>query len=403
LDTDVTIEKRFALVRPKILFLVTEDWFFWSHRLAVARAAKRNGYDVIVATRVNSCAEQIRREGFRLIPLQLIRESYSPLNEFRAIRQVRQLYASEKPDIVYHVALKPILYGSIGVLGRNHLRAINALTGLGYLAASSSRKARFLRLLIWNFFRLFLTRPNQRVLVENLHDKQLLVKKLKVPPERIALIRGSGVDLTRFQPTAEPSGTPLVLLASRMLWIKGIREFVEAARMLRSKRLNARFVLAGDSDPSSPSCVPRQQLREWQSSGSIEWWGHQPDMPPIFKQANLVCLPSHGGEGVPTVLMEAAASGRAIVTTDVPGCRDIVRNGVNGRVVPPANAVALAEAIEELVKNPAMRLEMARRGREIVLNEFSEEMIAEQNLALCGELLGSRSPIVDKSLRNPKS
>jgi glycosyltransferase involved in cell wall biosynthesis len=403
LDRDVTIEKRFALGRPKLLFLVTEDWFFWSHRLAVARAAQRNGYEVIVATRVRSCGEQIRGEGFRLIPLQLIRESYSPLNEFRAIRQVRQLYASEKPDIVYHVALKPILYGSIGVLGRNHVRAINALTGLGYLAASSSRKARFLRLLIWNFFRLFLTRPNQRVLVENLHDKQLLVKKLKVPPERIALIRGSGVDLSRFQPTAEPSGTPVVLLASRMLWIKGIREFVEAAKMLRSNGLNARFVLAGDSDPSSPSCVPRQQLREWQSSGSIEWWGHQPDMPPIFKQANLVCLPSHGGEGVPTVLMEAAASGRAIVTTDVPGCRDIVRHGINGRIVPPGDAPTLAEAIEELLKNPTIRLEMARRGREIVVNEFSEEIIAEQNLALCGELLGSRSPIVDKRLRNPKS
>jgi glycosyltransferase involved in cell wall biosynthesis len=238
--------------------------------------------------------------------------------------------------------------------------------------------------------------------VENPDDKQLLIEKLKVSPERIALIRGSGVDLSRFQPTAEPSGTPVVLLASRMLWIKGIREFVEAAKMLRSKGLNVRFVLAGDSDPSSPSSVPRQQLLEWQSSGSIEWWGHQPDMPRIFEQANLVCLPSHGGEGVPTVLMEAAASGRAIVTTDVPGCRDIVRQGINGRVVPPANSAALAEAIEELLKDPAIRLQMARRGREIVVNEFSEEMIAEQTLALYSELLRSRSPRVDKSLRNPK-
>lgn len=402
MDKNVTIEQRSALDRPKLLFLVHEDWFFWSHRLAVARAALQNGYEVIVATRVLGDAQKIRDEGFRLIPWRLIRESYSPLNEFRAIRQVRQIYSTEKPDIVYHVALKPILYGSLAALGRKHLRAINALTGLGYLAASSTRKARFLRLLIWNFFRLFLNKPHQRVLVENPDDKRLLIEKLKVPPERIALIRGSGVDLSRFQPTAEPSGTPVVLFASRMLWIKGIREFVEAAKVLRSKGLNARFVLAGGSDLGSPSCVPRHQLLEWHSSGSVEWWGHQPDMPQIFKQANLVCLPSHGGEGVPTVLMEAAASGRAIVTSDVPGCRDIVRHGVNGRIVPPGDAAALAEAIEELLKNSAMRLEMARRGREIAVNEFSQEMVAEQTLALYSELLNSRSPRVDKSLRNPK-
>jgi glycosyltransferase involved in cell wall biosynthesis len=402
LDKNLKIGNQSTPILSKLLFLVHEDRFFWSHRLAIARAAQRNGYEVIVATRVHSYAEQIREEGFRLIPLRLIRESYSPLNELRAIRQMRQIYRSEDPDIVHHVALKPVLYGSISALGRKNIRAINALTGLGYLVASSTRKARFLRLVIWNFFRLFLNKPHQRVLVENPDDKQLLIEKLKVSPERIALIRGSGVDLSRFQPTAEPSGTPVVLLASRMLWIKGIREFVEAAKMLRSGGLNARFVLAGDSDPSSPSSVPRQQLLEWQSSGSIEWWGHQPDMPRIFEQANLVCLPSHGGEGVPTVLMEAAASGRAIVTTDVPGCRDIVRQGINGRVVPPANSAALAEAIEELLKDPAIRLQMARRGREIVVNEFSQEMIAEQTLALYSELLKSRLPRVDKSLWNPK-
>lgn len=396
MDKNVTTENHSAPPRSKLLFLVHEDRFFWSHRLAVARAAQRNGYEVIVATRVHSCAEQIRGEGFRLIPLRLIRESYSPLNEFRAIQQMRQIYRNEDPTIVHHVALKPVLYGSISAMGRKNIRAINALTGLGYLAASSTWKARFLRLLIWNFFRLFLNRPRQRVLVENLDDKQLLIERLKVSPERIALIRGSGVDLSRFQPTAEPSGVPVVLLASRMLWIKGIREFVEAAKMLRSRGLNARFVLAGDSDPSSLSSVPRRQLLEWQSSGSIEWWGHQPDMPRIFEHANLVCLPSHGGEGVPTVLMEAAASGRAIVTTHVPGCRDIVRNGVNGRVVPPRNALALADAIEELLKDPAMRLQMAGRGREIVVKEFSQEMIAEETLALYSELLKSRSPQVYK-------
>jgi glycosyltransferase involved in cell wall biosynthesis len=403
LGKNATIEKRSVVVRPKVLFLVGEDRFFWSHRLAVARAALRDGYEVIIVTRANGDAQKIRDEGFRLLSWQLIRESYSPLNELRAIRQVRQIYSREEPDLVYHVAIKPILYGSIAALGRKNIRVINALTGLGYLAASSSWKASFLRLFIWNAFRFFLNRPNQRVLVENQDDKQLLIKRVKVSPEKIRLIPGDGVDLSRFQPTPEPTGTPVVLLASRMLWMKGIREFFEAAKFLQSKGVRARFVLAGETDPSNPTSVPRQQLLEWQSSGIVEWWGHQQEMPSIFKQANVVCLPSHGGEGVPTVLTEAAASGRPIVTTDVSGCRDIIRHGINGILVPPRNSAALAVAIEELLKDPAKRLQMASRGREIVVNEFSQEIIAEQTLALYSELLKSRSPRVDKSLPNSKS
>ena len=174
-----------------------------------------------------------------------------------------------------------------------------------------------------------------------------------------------------------------------MLWIKGIAEFVEAAQLLRSKGITARFVLAGDSDPNSPSAIPRQQLLNWQISGAVEWWGHQQEMSEIFKQVNVVCLPSQGGEGVPKVLIEAAASGRAIVTTDVPGCRDIVRQGVNGILVPPRDATTLAKALEELLENPSLRQQMARRGREIAANEFSQEVVVHETLALYKELLKS--------------
>ena len=390
-----TIDKRRTPKRPKLLFLVHEDRFFWSHRLAVGRAALRAGYEVIVATRVLGDAQKFHDEGFRLISWRLIRESYSPIAELRAIRQMRQIYLSEKPDIVHHVALKPVLYGSISAMGRKDIRAVNALTGLGYLVASSSLKASFLRFFIWNAFRFFLNRQNQRVLVENQDDKQLLIRKIKVLAENINLIPGSGVDLSCFEPTPEPSGTPVVLLASRMLWMKGIQEFVEAAGLLQSKGVKARFVLAGDTDLSNPTGVPRQQLVEWQRSGIVEWWGHQQEMPPIFNQANVVCLPSHGGEGVPTVLMEAAASGRPIVTTEVPGCRDIVRHGINGILVPPKNSVALAKAIEELLEDPAMRRQMATRGREIAAQEFSQELIAKQILAIYQELLRSCTPSDD--------
>jgi glycosyltransferase involved in cell wall biosynthesis len=375
-------------MRPKILFLITEDRFLWSHRLPIARAALQDGFEVIVATRVLGDAQKIRDEGFRLFPLKFIRESYSPLNEFPAIRQIRRIYRSEKPDIVHHVALKPVLYGSIAALDRKEMWVINALTGLGYLGASSSLKAAFLRPLIWGAFRYFMNLPNQRVLLQNQEDKQLLVARLKVPSEKISIIRGSGVDLKLFQPSPEPGGTPLVLLASRMLWNKGIQEFVDAAKSLRNRGVTARFVLAGDTDLGSPAGIPRQQLLEWQDSGAVEWVGLQGDMPLLFKQANLVCLPSHR-EGMPKVLLEAAASGRAIVATDVPGCREIVRQGINGLLVPPKSATALAEAIEKLLKDPAMRSQMAARGREIAVNEFSEETVVHQTLALYRELLSS--------------
>jgi glycosyltransferase involved in cell wall biosynthesis len=379
-------------MRPKILFLITEDRFLWSHRLPIARAALQDGFEVIVATRVLGDAQKIRDEGFRLFPLKFIRASYSPLTEFPAIHQIRRIYLSEKPDIVHHVALKPVLYGSIAALGRKEMRVINALTGLGYLGASSSLKAAFLRPLIWGAFRHFMNLPNQWVLLQNQEDKQLLVARLKVPPEKISIIRGSGVDLKLFHPSPEPGGTPLVLLASRMLSYKGIQEFVDAAKSLRNRGVTARFVLAGDTDLGSPSGIPRQQLLDWQNSGAVEWLGHHEEMTQIFKLANLVCLPSHGGEGIPKVLIEAAASGRAIVTSDVPGCREIVRQGINGLLVPPRNASALAEAIEKLLKDPAMRSQMAARGREIAVNEFSEETVVRQTLALYRELLCSSPP-----------
>ena len=371
----------------KLLLLITEDRFLWSHRLPIARAALKAGYEVIIATRLTGNAQKIRDEGFRLIPLRLDRESYAPLNELRAIRELRQIYECENPDIVHHVALKPVLYGSVAALGRKNLKVVNALTGLGYLATASSLKARFLRLPIWNSLRFLLSGPNQQVLLQNQEDKELLISRLNVSPEKITIIKGSGVDMNLFRPTPEPAGIPIILLASRMLWIKGIVEFVQAAKLIRNKGIQVRFVLAGDTDLRSPSAIPREQLLEWQASGAVEWWGHQPDMSQTLGQTHIVCLPSHGGEGVPKVLIEAAASGRAIVTTDVPGCRDIVRQGVNGTLVPSKDATSLAKALEELLENPSLRQRMGSRGREIAASEFSEEVVVRETMALYRELL----------------
>lgn len=390
-----------SLNRPKLLFLITEDWYFWSHRLPIARAALREGYEIVVATRVIRHGQKICDEGFRLIPLQLDRASYSPLKEARAILEIRRLYRREKPDIVHHVAMKPVLYGSQAALGMKNTQVINAFAGLGYLSEASSAKAWFLRRFIWNSFRFLLTRRNSHVLLQNQEDREFVTAKLRVSATKANIIRGAGVDVNLYRPTPEPEGVPVVLLPSRLLWNKGISEFVEAASLLKGKGLSARFVLAGDSDSASPSAIPRRQLLEWKASGGVELWGHRNDMPQVIAQANLVCLPSYR-EGVPKSLLEAAASGRAIVATDVPGCRDIVRQGINGILVPPKDPTGLAHAIEELLKDPIRRYEMGRQGREIAVREFSEKTVVQQTLELYRKLLRLGSETVDGSRQVPE-
>jgi glycosyltransferase involved in cell wall biosynthesis len=383
-----------SAARPKILFVVAEDWYFWSHRRPIATAALQNGYEVFVATRVGNCGEKIIEAGFRLLPLRLNRSSYSLFHELRTVAELRRIYQREKPDIIHHIALKPILYGSMAALGSRRVQVVNAFAGLGYLVSSPSFKARALKQVLWKMFRFLLNRRNSFLLLQNCEDRDLLVAEVGVRPEKTTVIRGSGVDVNEFQPTDEVPSTPIVLLSSRMLWIKGICDFVEAAKLLRTRGINARFVLAGDTDPGSPGAIPREKLQEWQNAGPVEWWGHQQSMSGMVQQAALVCLPSHGGEGVPKALIEAAAGGRAIVATDVPGCRDIVRHGTNGLLVPPKNPAALADAIDRLLKDAPLRAEMGRRGREIAVNEFSEEKVIQQTLALYQKLLnGAAAPV----------
>ncbi|HLW53696.1 MAG TPA: glycosyltransferase family 4 protein [Candidatus Angelobacter sp.] len=383
---------------PRLLFLFADDRFFWSHRLPMARAALRNGYEVIVATGVYAFGEEIKAEGFRLIQLDFTRKTRSLFNELRAIREIRSTYKKEQPDIVHQVAIKPVLFGSIAAVGLERRPVINALTGLGYLVASSSKKASFLRSMVWRIFRSLLGGAHQRVLVENQDDRDLVVSRLAVPENRVIVTRGSGVDIKEFPESDEPAGIPVVALAARMLWIKGIADFVAAAGLLRKMGIRARFVLVGDSDANNPSCVPREQLLEWDKNGQVEWWGHQQDMPALFKKVSLVCLPSHGGEGVPKVLMEAAASGRAIVTTDVPGCREVVRSGINGVLVQPRDVQALAGAIEHLVQDAQLRQRMGKRSRELAVAEFSEDAVIRQTLTVYDEMLHSFRPTLKPAL-----
>ncbi len=375
----------------KILYLSEEDWFFWSRRARLAFAAQSAGAEVFVMTRVGGLGEAMQKAGFRVIPWTIARGSINPFRDLRSFYQVMGAYRRLRPDLVHHVSLKPIIYG--GIAGRLlGIASVNAITGLGHLFTSPSAKMRALRRMVLLSLRVDLGAKNSRTVLMNPEDCEFLVEQGSVRREQTAVIRGVGVDLNKFSPQAEPNGTPMVLLPARMLWDKGIEEFIQAASLLQARGISARFVLAGVPDKANPSSIPEEQLCAWAASGRVEWWRHRSDMPEVFAQSAMVCLPTYYGEGLPTTLIEAAACGRALVATDIRGCREVVRPGQNGLLVPPRDVPALAEALEALLKDPQLRARMGAAGREIVVREFSAQEVVGKSMAIYRELLGPRWP-----------
>lgn len=365
----------------RILFFVTEDWYFCSHRLPLAIAARKAGYDVTVVTRVREHGEMIRAAGLTLVPFEIARSGMNPLRELMVLWRLFVVYRRVRPDIAHHVAMKPVLYGGlvarlVGVPG-----VINALAGMGWLFTSTGGGARLIKRGVRAALRHLLA--HGIALVQNPDDAELLVR-LGAPSANIRRIAGSGVDLERFHPTSEPEGVPVIVLPARLLRDKGVGEFVEAARMLRSRGIQARFLLVGDPDPANPSSIPADQLAGWLREGWVEHLGWKRDMPGVFAQAHVVCLPSYR-EGLPKALIEAAAAGRPIVTTDVPGCREVVTDGVHGLCVPARNANALADALAQLIADPALRVRMGTSARARAEAEFGLDAVIAQTLALYRE------------------
>ncbi len=363
----------------KLLFFVTEDWYFCSHRLPLAIAAREAGYEVALITRVDKHAGPIEQAGIRLIPIQLNRHGANPLRDLGLIWRLLRIYRREQPDVLHQVAMKPVLYGSLAARLAGLPKVVNALAGLGFLFSSSSPKARLLRPLARAALRLLLGGRGRHLIVQNPDDQALLSQVARLRPEQVHLVRGSGVDLEQFQPREAPSGPVTVMLPSRLLWDKGVAEFVLAAKML--KHSGARFVLVGKPDSGNPEAVAESSIHNWVEQGLVEHWGHSSDMPATLAKAHIVCLPSYR-EGLPKVLIEAAACALPIVTTDVPGCREVVRDGDNGLLVAVKSGEALAEALEKLISDPHLRQSMGRAGRKRAETEFSIGKVVEETLAV---------------------
>lgn len=385
------------LRRPKLLFFVTEDWYFCSHRLPLARAARDAGYDVRVATRVAAHGETIRAEGFGLIPLRHFNRSIgNPIRELASLIEIVRIYHREKPDLIHQIAIKPALLGSLAArlvaLGkRRGPRMINMIAGLGSIFTSRSLKARLLRPPVKLAIRLLLNRPNARVIVQNPEDGQLLTGGGLVAPERLALIKGSGVDLAHYAATPEPATDeghpPIAAQVSRMIWDKGAGVLVEAARLLRARGVALRVILAGTPDPENMATIPEAQLRAWHDEGIVEWVGFCDDVPGLWRDSHIAVLPSWYGEGVPKSLLEAAAAARPMVAVDGPGLREVVIDGETGLLVPPRDAGALADALARLVGDEALRRRMGDAARARAERNFGDDRVVAATMAVYRDLL----------------
>ncbi|HEV7276283.1 MAG TPA: glycosyltransferase family 4 protein [Devosiaceae bacterium] len=376
--------------RPRIIYLVTEDWYFWSHRLPVARAARDAGFDVAVATRVDAHGERIAAEGFRVHAINWRRRG-AGLADLQAIWQIAALYRRERPDIVHHVALKPVLYGAAAARMSGTPAMVSAITGLGHAFVDESPGTRGIRTGVTATLRVLLRRPQDVVLLQNPDDVELVVSSGIAPRSRTRLIPGSGVDTEFFRPLPEPTGPVVCALVSRMLSSKGIETAVAAVRLLRSRGHDICLHLAGDPDPANPASISVAQLRAWDTEHGITWFGHVEDVREVWRSAHIGLLPSLR-EGLPKSLLEAAACGRPLVAADVPGSREIVRQGLTGLLVPPGDVAAWAEALLALANNPGLRRRYGLAARQLVERELSATRVGEQTLAIYGELLQGIAP-----------
>lgn len=374
-------------MRPRLLLVITEDWTFWEIRLGLARIALDAGYEVTIATHVTAHAERIQQEGFRLIPIMMQREGRNPLRELLTVLELVRVYRRVCPQVVQHVAMKPVLYGSFAAWVTNIPFVINVFGGLGYAFTDRPQEASALRFILQRGLRWAIALSRSVVVVQNPDDRNVLVREQIAPSSQVRLIAGSGVDVQRFVPVDPPAGDPIVMLAGRMLWDKGVGEFVAAVVRLKERNVRARFVLVGRCDQGNPTAIAEAQIRRWAQDHGVEWWGHREDIPEVIGRATLVVLPSYR-EGLPKVLLEAAACGKAVIATDVPGCREVVQHQKTGLLVPARDPVALADAIARLLGNHELRIAMGASGREFVVREHSQEKIGQHFLDLYQERLG---------------
>ena len=372
----------------KVLILVSEDWYFCSHRLPIGVALRKAGADVVVATRVRDHGGRITEAGLRLAPIGLDRSGLNPLRDLRTLWELLALYRRERPDLTHHVAMKPTLYGSLCAWLIGVPAVVNAIGGLGFLFIAQSAAAKAMRGAVRLSLRFLMNRPNSRQIQQNPDDIAFMKDDIGVRPENLVLIRGAGVDIDRFKPAAEPSGVPVAVCVSRMLYDKGVGELVAAARLLKERGVKVRIRLVGATD-DNPTSVSAETLARWAEEGVVDVAGHSTDIAGEYARAHIAVLPSYR-EGLPKSLLEAAAAGRPMVAADAPGCREVCRHEETGLLAPARSVEPLADALQRLATDAALRRDYGAAARRLAVAEFSDRRIVRQTLDLYRTLLADR-------------
>ncbi|WIG56918.1 MAG: glycosyltransferase family 4 protein [Rhodanobacteraceae bacterium] len=377
---------------PKVVLFANTDWYLFNFRRSLALALQDEGYDVLLLSPAGDYGPRLRALGLRWLPLQMDRRSVNPLRETALLLRVAALLRHERPALLHNFTIKSAVYGSLAARMAGVPARINAVDGLGYVFASNDRKARILRPAVRTLLRSALRGRNTRLILQNPDDKAAFEQFRLIESSRVRLIPGAGVDCTRFTPRAARNDgadtqPARVLLAARLLWEKGIAEYAQAARILRAQGRNVRFLLAGTPDPGNPAAVPEATLREWVEEGVLEWLGHVGDMRELYASVDIVTLPSYYREGIPTSLTEAAACGLPLITTDMPGCREVVTDGKDGLLIPPRDAEALAAAIARLLDSPGLAARLGNAARAKALDVFDEQIIIRRTLDVYRRLL----------------
>lgn len=371
----------------KILIIVNVDWFFLSHRLPIALEAMKEGYEVHVAMGITDKLEQLESYGLTIYPLQITRGRTSFKKDLLAFYQIVKLFRQLKPTLVHLVTIKPIIFGGIAARLTGVPAVVAAISGLGFVSVANGFMATVKRWFVSYAYRVALGKNNLIIIVQNPDDQAYLNKHVGLPVKKFRLIPGSGVDLACYKPTDLPVGIPIILMACRLIVHKGVWEFVEAAKILRKRNIDIRFYLAGDIDTDNPASLKPDDLCTIKSEGCVELLGKRNDMEKLIAASYLVVLPSYYGEGLPKILIEAAACSRAVVTTNLLGCRDAIEPNVTGLLVPPRDAQTLANTIEQLVNNPAQCAAFGKAGRKLAEKKFDINQTIRDHLQVYSELL----------------
>ncbi|MBH1989277.1 MAG: glycosyltransferase family 4 protein [Myxococcaceae bacterium] len=368
----------------KIIYLVTEDYYFLSHRLPIAKAALSNGYEVVVATHITAGKELIEKEGIRVIPTLFGRSNKNIGFQIKSFIQLVLIFRREKPKLVHCVALKSVLFGNIAARIAGVKDLINTIAGLGLIFTDERKKYQIFSWVARISARALLSRPRTVTIVQNSDDLSEL-KKMVFSAD-VVLIKGSGVDCDRFVPSPEPKGPIVVSLIARMIAHKGIFEFIEASRILKQRGLHIVFQLVGGVDYGYDANISEKQIRSWESGNLVRWLGQRGDIVEVIKRSHIIALPSYR-EGLPKALLEAAASGRPMVAFDTPGCREVVLDGLTGFLVKAKDAIALADAIQRLASDAMIRHRMGTMARRLACDQFSNQRIAELTLDIYKSVL----------------